>query len=286
MNAPSDVGWRRTNLGHLLFAATGKCIAAKLGVVHLAGFARVTDAQLALFRHLDRDGTRLTTLAARAGLAKQSMIELVDKAERERLVERRPDPNDRRAKIVVPSPRGMKLRRAAERGAAGAERAFRAAVGEVHVAGIRRALSVLAPGITHTSGAERMLALAAEQFVRDVLGAVHAHGYREVTEASLALFRTLELDGSRLTEVAAAARITKQSMRVLVGRAEAMGLVGTAPDPADGRARTIRFSAAGLVMLDEMRRGVVAAEARLAASVGDTAITDLKARLGSYLATP
>ena len=273
---PPDGSWRRTNLGHLLFAAAGACIADKLAVVHGAGFEGITDAQLTVFRHLDREGTRLTTLAERAGMTKQGMIELVDRAERQALVARAPDAGDRRAKMVVPTERGLRLARALDRGMASAERGFVDAVGTANDAAIERHLG-------RDIGIERLLVDAGRSFVRAVLGNVHRRGYRAVTEAMLALFRTLELDGSRLTDVAAAGRITKQSMRLLVERAEGLGLVERAPDPADKRAWTIRFTAAGLAMLEEMRRGVAEAEAAFADAHGASFLHDLKAWLTRYI---
>ena len=282
---PPDAAWRRTNLGHLLFAATGRCIALKLRVVHAAGFAGVTDAQLTLFQTIGQEGTRLTALAANAGLAKQSMIELVNRAERQGWVERTPDPDDRRAKVVALTPTGVALRTAACRGLTNAERAFAAAVGPRNLPAIRGALSVFAPETAAAPPIETALAHAGRRFVRDVLGAVHRHGYHDVTEALLALFRTLEPGGSRLTEVAAAARVTKQSMRSLVERAEAMKLVERAPDPLDGRARIIMFSRAGWTMLEEMRGGVMAAEAGFAGITGEALLHDLKRWLETFLST-
>lgn len=47
-----------------------------------------------------RDGMRLTDLAKGAGMAPQSIGELVDQLEELGMVERRPDPDDRRAKRV------------------------------------------------------------------------------------------------------------------------------------------------------------------------------------------
>ena len=286
MNPPgADAAWRRTNLGHLLFAATGRCIALKLRVVHAAGFTGVTDAQLALFQTIEEGGTRLTALAGRAGMAKQSMIELVDRAERQGLARRTPDPDDRRAKVVALTPAGAALRVAAYQGLADAERAFAAAVGATNLPAIRAALSAFVPETVAAPAIETALADAGRRFVHDVLGAVHRHGHRDVTEALLALFRTLEPGGSRLTEVAAAARVTKQSMRALVERAEAMGLVARAPDPADGRARIIMFSRAGSAMLEEMRRGVTEAEAGFARVTSEALLHEVKQWLDTFLST-
>ncbi|HEX3316869.1 MAG TPA: MarR family transcriptional regulator [Solirubrobacteraceae bacterium] len=58
---------------------------------------------------LDDDGTRVSVLAERAQMTKQSMAELVGHLERLGYVERVPDPSDRRAKLVRATPRGREL---------------------------------------------------------------------------------------------------------------------------------------------------------------------------------
>jgi DNA-binding MarR family transcriptional regulator len=65
----------------------------------------------AVFGNIDLEGTRATTLAERAGMGKAAMGELVDELERLGYVERRPDPADRRAKLVVPTPRALEVTR-------------------------------------------------------------------------------------------------------------------------------------------------------------------------------
>ena len=283
LNPHVVASWRRTNLGHLLFSATGLCIAQKRETVRRAGFTDVTDADLTLFQNLDPLGTRLTVLAARADSTKQSMIELVDKAERRGLIERHADSIDSRAKVVRLTVQGASLSELVRQGMAEAEAVFSTAVGPDRLPAIHRALIAYAPGRAEPSSLEQMLARAARRFLRGVLAAVHEHGYREITVALLALFRMLELEGSRLTELAQAARITKQSMRILVARAESLGLVERAGDPCDRRARIIRFSAAGLTMLDDMHHGVLAAEAEFAEMTGGNFLHDLKDALLDYL---
>jgi DNA-binding MarR family transcriptional regulator len=58
---------------------------------------------------LDDAGTRVSVLAERAQITKQSMAELVAHLERLGYVERVPDPSDRRAKLVRATPRGKQL---------------------------------------------------------------------------------------------------------------------------------------------------------------------------------
>ncbi len=50
---------------------------------------------------IDRDGTRISDLARRAGVTKQSMAQATSSLEEKGLVHRLPDPSDARAKLVV-----------------------------------------------------------------------------------------------------------------------------------------------------------------------------------------
>jgi DNA-binding MarR family transcriptional regulator len=73
------------------------------------GYGEVQPAYHALFENIDPTGTRLTDLAARAGMTHQSMSELVAAIERRGWVERRPDPTDGRARLVCLTPEGLAL---------------------------------------------------------------------------------------------------------------------------------------------------------------------------------
>lgn len=66
----------------------------------------VRAAHTALFPHLDFEGIRLTDLAARVGVTKQAVGQLVDDLVRLGMVERVGDPADKRAKRVRFSRRG------------------------------------------------------------------------------------------------------------------------------------------------------------------------------------
>ena len=246
------------------------------------GCATVTEAQLGLFEQIDPGGTRLTELAARSGVAKQSMIELVDRAERAGLVTREPDPADTRAKIVRLTPAGMQTRALLRQSSGVAVDRMATAIGAERVAAVRRALAAYLPAAQPSSAIEQLLAQAARRFVRDVLTAVHRHGYHDVTEALLQLFRNLDLDGARLTDVAARARVTKQSMGSLVGRARALGLVERIADPADRRAGLIRFTTAGHDMLESFRIGVEEAEQGFARCTRN-GVAALKSALSAYV---
>jgi DNA-binding MarR family transcriptional regulator len=61
----------------------------------------------AVLAYLDEDGVRATELARLSGREKQVVGRLVDELEDIGYVERRPDPRDRRAKLIVPTKRGL-----------------------------------------------------------------------------------------------------------------------------------------------------------------------------------
>lgn len=61
----------------------------------------------AVLAYLDAEGSRATELADRSGQHKQVIGKLVDELADLGYVERRPDPRDRRAKLIVPTPLGL-----------------------------------------------------------------------------------------------------------------------------------------------------------------------------------
>jgi DNA-binding MarR family transcriptional regulator len=79
-----------------------------LAVERLAerGHGAVRPAHGAVFQYLDDAGTTVSVLAERAQMTKQSMAELVRHLETHGYVDRVPDPQDRRAKLVQATDRG------------------------------------------------------------------------------------------------------------------------------------------------------------------------------------
>lgn len=69
----------------------------------------------AVFQWLGPDGDRVSDLAQRAGMTRQSMAELVDYLEAHGYVERVPDPSDGRAVLVRRTDRGWMVNRVARR---------------------------------------------------------------------------------------------------------------------------------------------------------------------------
>ncbi|MEE6261711.1 MarR family winged helix-turn-helix transcriptional regulator [Plantactinospora sonchi] len=73
------------------------------------GFQDVRPRHGAVLAYLDAEGTRPGELARLAGRNKQTMGAILDELERLGYVRRAPDPADRRAKLIMPTERGLRF---------------------------------------------------------------------------------------------------------------------------------------------------------------------------------
>ncbi len=96
--------------------------------------------------------------------------------------------------------------------------------------------------------------------------------------------RHLALEGSRLTELAQRATLSKQAMGKLVDQCEAWGLVARCEDARDARARRVVFTRDGLTWLNAYRQAVAQAEDELRMAVGAEVATVIALGLEAYAA--
>jgi DNA-binding MarR family transcriptional regulator len=85
----------------------------------------------------------------------------------------------------------------------------------------------------------------AKDFQRRALVRFAERGHTGLQPAHTAVIATLSLDGSRLTDLARRAGMTKQGMGQLVDEVERLGYVERVPHPTDSRAKLVRFSERG-----------------------------------------
>ncbi|HEY0278853.1 MAG TPA: MarR family winged helix-turn-helix transcriptional regulator [Solirubrobacterales bacterium] len=100
----------------------------------------------AVMAFLDRDGTRASDLARLSGRHKQVITTLVDELTDLGYVERRPDPDDRRAKLVVPTARGLDEIKCADAIARTIERRHAKRLGKEALADLKRSMAEVAEG--------------------------------------------------------------------------------------------------------------------------------------------
>jgi len=91
-----------------------------------------------------------------------------------------------------------------------------------------------------------LLQLLSRDFERRARGTLQARGHTELLPSHQVVFASLGRNGARLTALAQHAGMTKQAMGQIVDDLEQLGYVERIPDPHDGRAKIVRFTAAGL----------------------------------------
>lgn len=113
-----------------------------------------------------------------------------------------------------------------------------------------------------------------------VLQAVTDAGFH-VTAAQARIFQRIAPEGTRLTELAEQARVTKQSAGALVDQLEQAGYVERRPDPADARARLVCISDRGAAAVTVATAAVAEVEAEWTAHLGARAMTALRRSLAA-----
>lgn len=118
-----------------------------------------------------------------------------------------------------------------------------------------------------------------EALAREVYGALAAQGFPDVRIAHSGVLRHIRPSGSRVTELAERAGMTKQSMAYLVDALAGLGYVESVPDPRDGRAKLVRLTARGHALWETLIALSAAAEARFAARIGPARLASLRGLL-------
>jgi DNA-binding MarR family transcriptional regulator len=113
-----------------------------------------------------------------------------------------------------------------------------------------------------------------------VFEALAAAGH-EFTPAQARVFQRIGPDGTRLTDLAEQAQITKQSAGFLVDQLERAGYVERVPDPRDARARLVRIAARGAAAVPVAARVVAEVEAEWERQLGTRGMRRLRQLLTS-----
>lgn len=157
---PGESRDERPNIGILLRVPFQELVSRISEGLAEAGFDDIRPAHTPVFQHIKAEGSRLTELAERAQLTKQSMSYLVDYLEQRGYVERQTDPTDRRANLVVLTERGWAETRAALNIIAAVEQDWASRLGKRRMEALRALLTDLGrtagppPNRTRASGTE------------------------------------------------------------------------------------------------------------------------------------
>jgi DNA-binding MarR family transcriptional regulator len=107
----------------------------------------------------------------------------------------------------------------------------------------------------------RLLDVALDGFSAELTRRVAATVYSDIRVSHGCVFGTIDPEGTRLTDLAERAHMTKQSVGEVASDLEQRGYVERVPDPSDGRAKIIRLTergrdaqAVGRGLIDDIER--------------------------------
>jgi len=118
------------------------------------------------------------------------------------------------------------------------------------------------------------------RIVAGVVGSGHP-----IKPSHSAVFAQIKPGGSRLTELAAGANMTPQSMGEIVDELQGLGYVERRPDPTDRRAKLITLTARGAAAVDAGEAAIVGIEDDLVAVLGSRRHHQLRKMLSELLAS-
>jgi len=115
--------------------------------------------------------------------------------------------------------------------------------------------------MTHEHPMIRLLENGFDAFAEEMTRRVADTPYSDIRITHGCVFGNIDPDGSRLTDLAERAHMTKQSVGEVATELERRGYLERVPDPDDGRAKIIRLTgrgrearALGFQIMDEMER--------------------------------
>ena len=114
----------------------------------------------------------------------------------------------------------------------------------------------------------QLLGLMLRRFRADLFAWGEEAGYKNLRQSHLQVFGNIDWTGTRLTDLAARAAMTRPSMLELVDELEEAGYLERRPDERDGRAKLICLTRDGQRVVVQALRAVRQIESMYAEEVG------------------
>jgi DNA-binding MarR family transcriptional regulator len=113
-----------------------------------------------------------------------------------------------------------------------------------------------------------LLRMPVDRVRRQMLGALHAHGFTDLNESHFQVIRWPGPQGKRPVELAEEAGMTRQAMNYLLGQLEALGYLERHVDPDDVRSRRVYLTERGTSTISVIRDAVTELESAWETKLG------------------
>jgi DNA-binding MarR family transcriptional regulator len=130
-----------------------------------------------------------------------------------------------------------------------------------------------------------LLNAAATRLSAELDGALRAAGFDDVRAAHAPVFMAIEPDGSRVTDLAHRAAMSKQAIGELIRHLESRGYITVRPDPTDRRAKRVQLTERGWETVDLGERVIAEFDAWLEQAIGPDQVAQLRQTLERIVVT-
>ena len=233
------------------------------------------------------EGRPLRAVATELGISNQACSQLANLVEAAGYLERRPNPHDRRSKLVRLTPRGralaeqgvrLILEREAEYAALVGPGSFRRFTGAL--AAVYRALDLPAhadPALLARAGRSAgLLPPIAVRIQRELMEETAARGHAGLKMSYGQVLPLIGPDGGRIHEIARLQRVTRQAISATTLELERKGYLRREPDPRDRRSVVLRLSERCAALIRDSVAALDALEARFRDALGETRLEQLR----------
>lgn len=234
-------------------------------------------------------GRRLSSIAEHLGITRQAANAVVNELESLGYVRRAPDPVDGRAKQVILTEAGEKLRADGLEVAAGLEAEYEACLGVPRFEECGRALMAIVlrlPGIPagiqadmNSSTPQRFTTLLprlSDYMSRRLMDLTEARGHPGLKLSYAQVLTLIGKDGGRMQAMANAHKVSKQAINAIATELQKLGYIERRTDPEDARQVLLHFTPTGLEMIRDAVEAIDALEAELASPDSPAALSTLQ----------
>ena len=101
-------------------------------------------------------------------------------------------------------------------------------------------------------------------------------GFSDVKQTHLRVFRNIDYDGTRASEIAARVMVTKGAISQMLAECERLGYVLASTDEMDARAKVVKFTLKGRKLVQACRKVIAEVELDFEATIGARDYDQLK----------
>ena len=204
-----------------------------------------------------RNGARLSDIADILGISRQAANQTANQIGAAGYLERRADPSDGRAKLLLPTPRALDVVDQGTREALRLQREVERLAGKASIEAcsksltdLLRALHLPLLGIEFTDGGDTlplavMLPRLSDYINSRLMQLTMARGHPDLKLSFGQVLTAIGPRGGRIQQMAESHHVSKQAISAIANELESLGYIRRDPDPKDARQVVLRFTDRG-----------------------------------------